>query len=265
MRTIRPFLLALTISSLSSVFAQSPKPVPPPGSPAKVTTAPGTPAKVAASPSKPEVLKMDSSLMLEPRHLGIGFGINFSSNGVGINLAKNLTQKGRFAIRLYGTYMPYSIKNMAFDLDKTALVINADIKLGSIGAILDIHPFGGPFKISAGYAMLLTQINATALTRDSTKQGDIMIPPDEVGKITTGITFNPSPYVGIGFGHAVPRGRVGFNFEFGAYYVGQPKLDFKVSGMLEPTSSQESVLQNNLKGLSWLPVLNMGFNFRLTK
>lgn len=241
----------------SNLYAQQANPVSPSGVPVKDTL----------SPTSPATLRMDSSSKNTPtaNRAGIGFGINFATNGLGIDLAKNLTQKGRLALRLSGNYLPVSVKNQEFTMDQTALLINADVKLGSIGAILDIHPFGGAFKVSAGYSILLTEISATAITKDSTKQGDIMIPPAEVGIIKTGITFKPSPYIGMGIGRAVPKRRVGFTMEVGAYYIEQPKLSFKATGMLEPTSSQESVLQNNLKGLSWLPVLNMSLNFRLSK
>ena len=114
-------------SFCSNLFAQTATPVSPHGAPLKVVPA----------PARPVAILMDSSSTITPRRAGIGFGINFSSNGVGIDLAKNLTQKGRLALRLSGSYLPLSVKNQEFSLDNTALVINADVKLGSIGAILD--------------------------------------------------------------------------------------------------------------------------------
>lgn len=239
---------------------------------AQVTTKPAqSTAKPIKAPVKPIALPTPTTSVARkdtlkyPGRAGFGLGINFSTNGPGIDLAKSFGKKGRLAVRLAGNYMAIGVKDYIFKLDQTELVINADIKLGSLGAIIDLHPFANAFKISAGYSVLLTEVKVTALTKDSTKQGDVMISPAEIGQIDAGITIKPSIYLGMGFGRAVPRKRVGFTFEVGAYFIKHPDLSFKVSGMLEPTSSQEKVLQDNLSGLSWLPVMNFGMNFRLGK
>lgn len=197
---------------------------------------------------------------------GSAIGLNLATNGVGLQFAQNIGDAKMLAVRVGGMYMPLKLTNYEYNFDGTKLIINGDIKLGSIQALVDFHPFKNAIKITGGLAYMLSDINATAKVKDSVSQGDIMISPDEVGQIDVGIKVGPiCPYVGIGFGRAVPKTRFSFNFEIGGYYITKPQVSFKASGMLEPTSSQEIVLQDNMKGFTWLPMMNFGFNFRIGK
>ncbi len=197
---------------------------------------------------------------------GSAIGLIISTNGVGLQFAQNLGGAKMLAVRVGGMYMPLKLTNYEYDFDGTKLVINGDVKLGAVQALIDFHPFKNAFKITGGIAYMLTDMNAIAKVKDSVQQGDIMISPDEVGKIDVGMKVGPiCPYVGIGFGRAIPRSRASFNFEIGGYYITHPEVTFKASGMLEPTSANETVIQDNVKGLSWLPMMNFGINFKISK
>lgn len=50
-----------------------------------------------------------------------------------------------------------------------------------------------------------------------------------------------APYFGIGFGRAVPRSRVGFGFEMGAYYVGGYELEYEISESLKQQSIENFI------------------------
>lgn len=211
-----------------------------------------------ATPPLPETNKAGTN--------GVGFGLMFGSDGAGVSLGKCISKQGKMYVQLSGSYAPITLSEFPYSFSGKDVVIDADVKLGSISAILEYHPFGNAFKLSAGAAYMLTKINAVAFVKDSAKQGDIMISPKEVGDIQFGISTNPiCPYVGIGFGRAVPRKRVAFNFEIGSYYLNKPILNFKTTGMLEPTSTQEDVMSSNLSTYKWMPSLKMGLIFKLGK
>lgn len=197
---------------------------------------------------------------------GWGIGINFSSNGIGGELSKELTKNKKLTGRVSFSYLPYSMDNISYDFSQTKLIAKADITLGAIGAYLDWHPFGNSFKITGGAVYMLTQVKGNAYVRDSVKQGEITIPPNSVGKISVGIETLPiAPYLGIGFGRAVPKNRVGFGVEMGTYYIGSPKLSFVCTGLLEPTSNQEVVLKENLKSYQWLPQILFKLTIKISK
>lgn len=220
-----------------------------------------TAATPASKPTAEEVAAKTSG-----GNPGSALGLILSTNGVGLQFAQNINPAKTLTVRVGGMYMPIGLTNYEYNFDGQILVINGDIKLGAVQALVDFHPFKNAFKLTGGIAYMLTDITATAVVRDSVKQGDIMISPEEVGKIDVGIKVGPiCPYIGIGFGRAVPKTRFSFNFEIGGYYINQPNISFKATGMLEPSSANETVLQDNMSGYNWLPMMNFGFNFKIGK
>ncbi|MBP7511157.1 MAG: hypothetical protein KA981_04470 [Bacteroidia bacterium] len=225
----------------------------------------------AQAPSVPPLQNAGSFTKIDTSNLNLGpagtsLGLMVSTNGVGLQFAQNLGKNKLLALRLGGMYLPFKLSNFENDFDGTTLVINGDLKLGALQALIDFHPFKNAFKITGGVAYMLTDVTAIGNVKDSVLQADILLSPDEVGKIDIGIKVGPiCPYVGLGFGRAIPRSRASFNFEIGGYYISQPKVSFVASGMLEPSSANETIIQDNMKGYSWLPVMNFGINFKISK
>ena len=55
--------------------------------------------------------------------------------------------------------------------------------------------------------------------------GDYTIPVDKNGDVSGGLKVAGfRPYVGLGFGRAVPKNRIGFSFELGVQFHGTPKV-----------------------------------------
>lgn len=55
--------------------------------------------------------------------------------------------------------------------------------------------------------------------------GDYNIPFDDNGDIKGGVKVKKvRPYLGLGFGRLIPKGRIGFRFELGAQFQGKPKV-----------------------------------------
>ncbi|MFY8109666.1 MAG: hypothetical protein ACOVO9_11765 [Bacteroidia bacterium] len=218
-----------------------------------------------------EKMKTDTTLsnipMLEKNKGGqLGFSLKAGTMGVGAEFAKNLNAKRTISLRLGGTYLPVTYNGL--ELDVAGSTITADISgnLGNGFLMFDFHPFGNAFKFTLGGAMMLTKLNGDARMKDSIKQGEIIIAPEKVGLINASITHEPfAPYVGIGFGRAIPKNRIGFSFEIGTYYTGAPKLDFVTTGLLEPTSDQEPVLQKGISVYEWMPQMMFNITFKLAK
>jgi hypothetical protein len=208
----------------------------------------------------------------------LGVGLNISTNGLGAQLAYSILKKDILIARAEARYNYSEIKDKEATLQQTPMIVNGYIKRGSLGFLLDYHPFNNAFKLSTGFAILLNEVNNVAKLRDSSVQGNIKISPDEVGTITIGYNLKPSPYFGIGFGKSVPKKRIGFSFEIGFYYTGIPTMTYATTKMLEP-------MQNSIKNANYpvfvddwynnygensmhdeipiLPVINCGLNIRL--
>jgi hypothetical protein len=209
-----------------------------------------------------------------------GLGLNISTNGVGAQLAYSILKNNDLIARVEGRYFYSEIKDREITFQQTPMLVNGYIKRGSIGFMLDYHPFGNSFKLTTGFAILLNEVNNVAKYKDSSVQGGIKISPDEMGTIIIGYNIKPSPYLGFGIGKSVPNKRVGFSFEIGFYYTGMPNMTYKSTGLIEPS-------QNYLKNVNYpvfvddwyndygknaihdaipiVPVITCGLNVRLGK
>lgn len=195
---------------------------------------------------------------------GIAFGLGASSNGYGADFGLTLNKRGNLIFDIEYKTGSYSQKDYVFSVSNQKLLVNADITLGHIGAFVDWHPFYNSLKLRLGYALINTSVNISATPKDSFKFGNLTLAPSEVGNIYSSIKFNNSAYLGVGLGRAVPKKRVGFTVEGGVYFIGKPNVTFKTTGLLEPTSSQEPIVQNALGGLQVLGYFNMALHFRLS-
>lgn len=55
--------------------------------------------------------------------------------------------------------------------------------------------------------------------------GDYVLPVDENGRVSGGLKVSGfRPYVGLGFGRAIPKHRLGFMFELGVQFHGRPEV-----------------------------------------
>jgi hypothetical protein len=194
---------------------------------------------------------------------GWGVGLNLSTNGIGLEVSKSFLEN-LLAVRAQGTYMSVSMKDYELAIDVQKALIDVDATNGYMGLMLDYHPFRNAFRLTVGGAYMLTEVNTSIRLKDGLVQGGITVPAEKIGKVTADLSYNNiAPYFGIGFGRAVPKKRIGFGFEMGTFYVGAPTLDFKATGLLEPTSTQGTTIQENLKDYACLPQLTFNITFRI--
>ena len=96
------------------------------------------------------------------------------------------------------------------------------------------------------------------------KLGDYNLMPDDNGNANAYIKVNNiRPYVGLGFGRAVPKSRVGFQFDLGAQFWGNPKVYNGVNGQQltsEGAKGEDGGVLKVISDISIFPVLS----FRLT-
>jgi hypothetical protein len=88
-----------------------------------------------------------------------GVGVNISTNGIGAQLAYSILKKSKLIARVEGRYYYSDIKDKEVIFQQTPMIVNGYIKRGSLGFMLDYHPFGNSFKLSSGFAILFNEIN----------------------------------------------------------------------------------------------------------
>jgi hypothetical protein len=215
----------------------------------------------------------------------------FSGLAVGVNVATPLIHQW---INLRGgasfiTYTPSTITEDNVNIDGT-------IKFQNAAAMVDVFPFHGSFRLSAG-ATIYNNTGLTAALSVPTGQsidfGGTTYYSEPYNAVTnpngpiqgTGIfTFGGNkvvPRTTIGFGNMLPKkGHIRFETEIGVQYFSRPTVVYNIYGTGCTTYvggvyancgpipqanvlSEQNKLQNDLTDLRFFPVLSFGLSYKI--
>ena len=249
---------------------------------------------------------------LDPDEMGffnhLSVGVSAGTDGIGIQLAAPLSP--HFSLRAGYSFFPNIDIKADIDLGKNPAFINGegqkidlsiDTKLNQGNVLFDYYPsLNSSFHITAGAyfgnSNILSVGNKEQFIRSelhgkaginlaSEADPEYTIVTDADGNIKVDLSVNSlRPYLGIGFGRAVPRKRIGLQFDLGVQFWGTPKV--KTNLMYKDYSQGEYVrryekvdhnritnpgsdykdIKDNLKDLSKLavyPMLTLRLNGRL--
>lgn len=157
--------------------------------------------------------------------------------------------------------------------------VGIEAKVGFVTGkfLVDLYPFSGSFHITAGAYFGGSSIVKAYNTEDGLLKdvadynarvpeserigyelGNYLLTPDENGNVNAEIkTSSFKPYVGLGFGRAVPRNRIGFMFELGCMFWGSPKLYCNGEQLTEEDfGGDEGGVIKTLSKINIYPVIN---------
>lgn len=116
------------------------------------------------------------------------------------------------------------------------------------------------YNMEAGILKDIADYNATAAVGEQVgyELGDYLLKPDAEGNVKAKIeTAAFKPYLGLGFGRAVPKKRVGFMFELGCMFWGSPKLYCNGDRLTEESvGGDEGGIIKTMSKITVYPVLN---------
>ncbi len=243
----------------------------------------------------------DRELPVRRPFSNFAIGVNAGTVGFGASVAtplcSHISLRGGFSVAPFSysyTYDDFDFYEILSEipeipdqlvnrLNSVELGLKAELQMTSGHLLFDIVPFrrgNSSFFISAGLyfgsGKLITVSgrfdDATMrelkeagvdITDLSVEIGDVeaMMNPD--GSVSADLKVRSvKPYVGLGFGRAIPRRRVGFRFELGALFHGTPEV---VSDNISPNSKELSDVNKFLKDFKVYPQLNFQITVRLLK
>ena len=142
--------------------------------------------------------------------------------GLGIELTIGLSQQWNTRFGVNG--FDYSDHREASDIE-----YDAEAQLRTAAALLDFHPGGHGFRLTAGAIWNGTKVEGSSLQPDSGFYdiGGVRIPADILGTLDADAEWDPfAPYVGLGWGNAVGANqKVGFSFDIGAVFQGEADVE----------------------------------------
>ncbi|MFY9823484.1 MAG: hypothetical protein WAM82_19035 [Thermoanaerobaculia bacterium] len=194
--------------------------------------------------------------------------------GGGVELTVGLSRQ--LNVRLGGNAFSYTDDHR----EVSGIFYDATARLRTATALLDFHPGGGGFRLSAGAIYNDTRIDGNSLVPASGFYdiGGVPVPASQVGTLDGQIKFDPVvPYVGLGWGNAVgPGRRVRFAADVGAVFQGKGKVTLTPqipagSPLNNPVpraalqvliDREERDIENDVADYTVYPVVSIGVSYR---
>lgn len=191
----------------------------------------------------------------------VGIGARVGTLGPGLEVTANLVPS--LNLRVGANYFTYSRTDRLEDLE-VAVEYDADLTLNSVRALLDWHPFGNQFRLTAGGFYNRNRISAVARPVESYTIKQKTFEPEKIGSLTTDVKLGSAiaPYAGLGVGNAVSK-RIGFAFDLGVLYTNSPAVSMQGEGLISPTARQASDLEEGFSEFSIYPLLSLGLSIRI--
>lgn len=194
-------------------------------------------------------------------------GANGGTPGVGLNATLGVTEN----VNLRGVF---NFFNYDFDENEDGVDYELDFDLSSLGALVDWHPMGGSFRVSAGIFANGNDISGTGRGQTGTQVefGDMVFDADDIGTVNASIEFDgAAPYVGVGWGNSVGEGRWTFMVDLGVFLQGEPdvslttpEVDPIIAAQVETERAQaQAELEDDVDGFELFPYVSFGFGFKL--
>lgn len=184
--------------------------------------------------------------------------LKLSSLGVGLdgttNIAKDLN------VRLGGQFFKFSVEGGKPGDD---YLYNAKVTLLSFSALLDYFPGSSIFKISGGLLLNLNKVDndltpgATYIVNGKTYD------KNNLGRVNAVTEFTKiNPYLGIGLCNPLSYKKFGFTMDIGTVYQFEPMVSMTATGLISPTASQSSIVEENVKWFKVYPVVTFGLTYK---
>lgn len=150
-----------------------------------------------------------------------------------------------------------------------------DFQLKSTALMLDIHPFAGKFRLTAGVLDNRNRLDGQAVPNGTYEIGDRTYQAEDVGTLYSSVILgdkNPL-YLGLGWSKALGNSGFGFGFDVGVVMQGSPSVSLWAEGPImddpnmgpqfeEDLRAEERNLQDELSDFKSWPVIAFGVTYQ---
>lgn len=157
---------------------------------------------------------------------GSRFGIGVTAGTLGVGPEASFRLSPPFGVRANAGFL-----SIHHNFKSDDIKYRGKVKLKSGGAMLDLYPFGGGFRVSAGARINGNGGSVTATPESEITINDIEYTPAEVGTLRgKAETKNFAPALSLGYGGSMRSGLM-FGVEAGALFQGKVRIRrFTASG-----------------------------------
>lgn len=153
-----------------------------------------------------------------------------------------------------------------FDASYGDIDYGIDFTLASVGPMVDVYPFGGVLRFTAGFRYNLNNVGLTATPNTNIDIGGFTFTPAQVGKLDGDLDFNAfAPYLGLGLELTLFDGFFALGFEGGVLFQGSPSVTLTSSTGAIPAANlnaEAQQIEDDLAFLAYYPVVALYMTFR---
>ena len=166
--------------------------------------------------------------------------------------------------------------SLSLDDEYSDVSYDGDLKLKSGGLVLDFHPGGGWFRVSAGILLNGNRLDVDAEPTAGTFEfNNVTYSAAQVGTATGEADFNSvAPYAGIGFSKSPGAdGGLAISGDLGVVFQGSPSFDLNVTcGAAVPTvtctrlqsdaDAERAAFEDDADEYKYFPVISLALGYR---
>jgi len=150
------------------------------------------------------------------------------------------------------------------------IAYEGNLDLNTLGAFIDIHPFGNAFMITGGAYFGEKSLNLTGAPTGNVEVGNQTFTPQQVGTLRMQADLeDTAPFIGLGWDNTFENPGIGFKFIAGAMFTGSPQVNLTASGgtlsndtaFLAELAQEEQNLQEDVNDYEVYPVVQAGLTF----
>ncbi len=200
-----------------------------------------------------------------PRRGRVTVGARVGTTGPGVQVSGGLT-------RFVGVRAHASQIGVRYRATQDNLNFDAAFRARPVSLLVDVHPFGNAFRLSAGWVHHGLYLEGTATPRERRQWGPLSLTPEEIGTISARADPKNAGvgYAGLGFGRPLGgRRRWMFFGDAGVMFLERIDLVASADGLAADNPLFEAELERRrrdgereLRRIRYFPVLALGFALR---
>lgn len=199
------------------------------------------------------------SLIIRKNAVGVSLG-----TGLGIDYSR-IWKKDKLYITASFNAFVYTINGVEQEIREETLLADTNLNFKNFDVKLSYHPFSNAFKVIGGIGFFSSNnINVLTTFKENITIGDIEFSTEDSGSLDIDFNWSKiSPYLGLGFGRAVPNKRWGFAFDGGTFFSSSPEITLNATGIIEQTKDQESLLNESFESFKFIPYLSFRLSYSI--
>lgn len=208
----------------------------------------------------PKLLLLAAPLLATPAFAAnVSLAVTGGTLGIGPEVGLRLSD--RFGLRGNATFL-----GVGHHFDSSDLDYDGRLKLRSGGAMVDLFPFGGGFRLSAGARYNKNRARVVATPTGNASVGGQTFTPAQIGTLSgTGDVKRFAPAATLGWGSKPGKGFL-FGFEAGALFQGRVRVsNFTSSTGLIPQARIEAErqdVQHDVDKVKVYPIVQIALGWR---